>query len=60
LLFRTVAGAAEALLVHRGEGPLEAVLREFREEMGQSVRGDSQREVGFIDELVRTLKDRER
>jgi predicted NUDIX family NTP pyrophosphohydrolase len=62
LLFRTVAGAVEVLLVHpggpfwakrddgawsipkgevaAGEDPLEAALREFREEMGQSVRGD--------------------
>jgi predicted NUDIX family NTP pyrophosphohydrolase len=62
LLFRTVSGAVEVLLVHpggpfwakrddgawsipkgelaAGEDPLEAALREFREEMGQSIRGD--------------------
>jgi predicted NUDIX family NTP pyrophosphohydrolase len=62
LLFRTVAGAVEVLLVHpggpfwakrddgawsipkgevaAGEDPLEAALREFHEEMGQSIGGD--------------------
>ena len=62
MLFRTVGGAVEVLLVHpggpfwakrddgawsipkgevaAGEDPLQAALREFREEMGQSIRGD--------------------
>jgi predicted NUDIX family NTP pyrophosphohydrolase len=62
LLFRTVAGALEVLLVHPGgpfwakrdegawsipkgevavdEDPLQAALREFREETGRSVHGD--------------------
>jgi predicted NUDIX family NTP pyrophosphohydrolase len=62
LLFRTVAGAVEVLLVHPGgpfwakrdagawsipkgevavdEDPLQAALREFREETGRSVHGD--------------------